>query len=71
MLADDFRFLWQFNGDLSRAEYLMEGKGPYTTLRTALPDLFWNAYDFRVRAVYGVRFCFVLFLLEEERRGRC
>lgn len=49
MLAPDFRFLWQFNGDLDLDGYLKEGTGPYATLRTALPDLFWNAYDFRVR----------------------
>ncbi|CAM9342130.1 unnamed protein product [Ascophyllum nodosum] len=48
MLSEEFRFLWQFNGAIDRAEYLTEGKGPYTTLRSALPDLFWNAYDFRV-----------------------
>lgn len=49
MLSPDFRFLWQFNGDMTKADYLAEGKGPYATLRTALPDLFWNSYDYRVR----------------------
>eukprot|EP00752_Nemacystus_decipiens_P009512 g8503.t1 len=48
MLSPDFRFLWQFNGDMAKADYLTEGKGPYATLRTALPDLFWNSYDYRV-----------------------
>ncbi|CAM9651121.1 unnamed protein product [Ectocarpus sp. 12 AP-2014] len=48
MLGPDFRFLWQFNGDMGRADYLTEGTGPYATLRTALPDLFWNSYDYRV-----------------------
>lgn len=50
MLSPDFRFLWQFNGDMSMTDYLTEGKGPYATLRTALPDLFWNSYDYRVRS---------------------
>lgn len=49
MLSPDFRFLWQFNGDVTRADFLTEGKGPYASLRTALPDLFWNSYDYRVR----------------------
>lgn len=49
MLSPDFRFLWQFNGNVTKADYLTEGKGPYATLRTALPDLFWNSYDYRVR----------------------
>ncbi|CAN0187607.1 unnamed protein product [Pylaiella littoralis] len=48
MLSPDFRFLWQFNGNVTKADYLTEGKGPYATLRTALPDLFWNSYDYRV-----------------------
>lgn len=48
MLSEEFQFLWQFNGAMGRDEYLKEGKGPYTTLRTALPDLFWNSYDYRV-----------------------
>lgn len=49
MLSEDFRFLWQFNGNLTKEDYLAEGKGPYASLRTALPDLYWNAHDFRVR----------------------
>lgn len=49
MLSPEFRFLWQFNGDMTKADYLTEGKGPYASLRTAMPDLFWNSYDFRVR----------------------
>lgn len=48
MLSPDFRFLWQFNGDMAKADYLTEGKGPYASLRSALPDLFWNSYDYRV-----------------------
>lgn len=49
MLSEDFRFLWQFNGGMYRADYLKAGTGPYASLRTALPDLFWNSYDYRVR----------------------
>ena len=60
MLSEEFRFLWQFNGAIDRAEYLTEGKGPYTTLRSALPDLFWNAYDFRVSGVATVHLLIVL-----------
>ena len=55
MLSEDFRFLWQFNGGMYRADYLKEGTGPYVSLRTALPDLFWNSYDYRVRPCTPVR----------------
>lgn len=50
-LAPEFRFLWQYNGELNRDQYLTAGKGPYATLRNAFPDLFWNGYDYRVRRV--------------------
>lgn len=52
MLSPEFRFLWQFNGDMTKTEYLTEGKGPYASLRAALPDLFWNSYDYRVSLAF-------------------
>lgn len=46
LLSDDFELLQLFRPSLSKAQYL-KTYGGYG-LRTALPDLSYNAHDFRV-----------------------